>query len=99
VHWELSNEGGLDLLCLNGVKKKIIKKDEKEPETFEHPMSIDIFVIPYTQILNLSVTYYIIKKIEEVQEKRPNIFTKIWAQAQLLAKKITSKETLTLVEE
>ena len=63
----LSSEGGLDLLCLNGVKKKVIKKEIEKPETFEHPMLIDVFVIPYTQILNLSITYYIIEKIDQVK--------------------------------
>lgn len=81
----LSNEGGLDLLCMNGVKKKIIKK-EKEAETYEHPMSIDVFVIPYSQILNLSITYYILEKIET--KSRDNFFKRMWIQTQNIVRGI-----------
>lgn len=89
VEFFLSNEGGLDLLCMNGVKKKMIKKGEKEPETIEHPMGIDIFVIAYNQILNLSVTYYTLEKIGS--EKTPNFFKRMWEQSKSIARIKLSK--------
>jgi hypothetical protein len=89
----LSNEGGLDLLCLKGVKKKVIKKEQEKPVTIEHPMTIDAFVIPYSQILNLSITYYIFKLVEPRQSK-PNFFKKIWFQAKAWAEKIQSSESM-----
>jgi len=91
----LSNEGGLDLLCMNGVKKKVIKKDVKEPEVIEHPMSVDVFVIPYNQILNLSITYYLLEKVEVEKKDKPNFFKKIWLQSKQLAIRITGKDSNT----
>lgn len=75
----LSNDGGLDLLCMNGVKRKLIKKDEQNPQAVEHPMNIDVFVIPYGQIINLSITYYIL----EIQNEGapPNFFKRMWKAA------------------
>lgn len=93
IEFFLSNEGGLDMLCLKGVKKKVIKKDEVNPVTMEHPMNVEILVIPNSQILNVSLTYIRLKKI--ITKKKIGFWTQIWAKAQVLAGSIIkSKEQL-----
>jgi hypothetical protein len=83
IEYFLSNDGGLDLLCLKGVKRKTMKKGEEAVITIEDKMNVDILILPYSQILNLTITYYIL----ESTEPKVSTLRRLWQQAKRSTKK------------
>ncbi|MEX2231046.1 MAG: hypothetical protein WD824_02710 [Cyclobacteriaceae bacterium] len=53
----LSKDGGLDRIYLSYTKRRYLKENDKEGMKY-YSMPGNLFVIPYSKILNLHITYY-----------------------------------------
>ncbi|MDQ2752793.1 MAG: hypothetical protein M3R72_07200 [Bacteroidota bacterium] len=78
----LSKDGGIDRIYLTNVKRRYLKDDrtnevlENETDERYYYLPGQFFIIPYTQIINLHITYYKIEVTDvELTEELDNIST------------------------
>lgn len=63
IDYHLSGHGGLDMISLKGVRKKLMDRNGKF--LIDQPLNVDVFTIPYNQIMNLSINYYVLEELDE----------------------------------
>ncbi len=67
----LSKDGGVDRIYLTDVKRRFLKDDNEQGKEYQLPGKF--FIIPFSKILNLHLTYYAVdipEKIDkEIKEK------------------------------
>ena len=78
----LSRDGGIDRIYLTNVKRRYLKDDrtgdalDNETDERYYYLPGQFFIIPYTQIINLHITYYKIEVTDvELTEELDNIST------------------------
>lgn len=78
----LSKDSGIDRIYLTNVKRRYLKDDrnyealENEPDERYYYLPGQFFIIPYSQIINLHITYYKIEITDdELTEELDNINT------------------------
>lgn len=68
----LGQNGGLDRIFLSDTRRRYLKKDNgAESDYYEMPGNL--FVIPYSKIINLHITYYTVEVNEDLKQKMNEI--------------------------
>lgn len=67
IHFNLSDEGGLDNIVLKDAKRRFLKDDLLENRYYEIPGRY--ITIPYKTIININIRYFYLEEITEIYEK------------------------------
>ena len=70
-HYTLNREGGIDRIYLSDVKRRYLRDDAAPvgEDTRYYDLPGEFFIIPYSQIINLHITYYKVELTPELQEE------------------------------
>lgn len=70
----LSKAGGMDSVYLSNVKRRYLKDDEHDSNTNPYYfLPGQFFIIPFSQIKNMHITYYSVTAESEIQEQANKI--------------------------
>lgn len=67
IHFNLSDEGGLENIVLKDAKRRFLKDDLLENRYYEIPGRY--ITIPYKTIININIRYFYLEEITEIYEK------------------------------